>query len=342
MRRRVNGLPLPSTVKMSICQAVTAAGRPCACKARDGFTTCGRHKNAVVEVVDLTVCGERKANGTFCQKPCAEGDTKCGFHRKIANRREQDHRYQQLWDEAIDLLWLGAPLQTLEELTAGVHDAYDRGWIEWRTYDMLLLHLRQQWMVYRRLRNIQAVATATTDLQRLAVDTQNVHTQEVNRQTSDATEYLLKISVPEDQETVAELETAWADRADQKKVLKDVRKWYGMETCVNQGDWLYKRMLDGLWARVKGNADLTQRLWEEAFESLGMCCQGHLSRLANVLVGFTDEVKAEVPVGEMLQQRIAAIAAKEIPVEEKVCEAWAVFEELKVSTEERDAWIEAF
>jgi hypothetical protein len=29
-------------------------------------------------------------------------------------------------------------------------------------------------------------------------------------------------------------------------------------------------------------------------------------------------------------------------VEYKVCEAWAVFEELKIPMEERDAWIEAF
>lgn len=108
---------------------------------------------------------------------------------------------------------------------------------------------------------------------------------------------------------------------------------------------MYKRMLDGLWARVKAHKErkeLTKRLWEEAFESVDKCCQGHLSRLANVLVGFTEEVKAEVPVGEILQQKIAAIAAKDIGVEFKVCEAWTVFEELKVPMEERDAWIEAF
>jgi hypothetical protein len=186
---------------------------------------------------------------------------------------------------------------------------------------------------------------ARTDLQRLALDNQNVHTKEVTQLTSDSTKYLLETSVPTGQETVAELETAWADKSEKKKVLRDVKTWYRTKTCVNDNDYLYKRMMDGLWVRIKSHkerSELTQRLWEEAFESTGKCCQGHLSRLANVLVGFTDEVKAEVPVGEILQQRIAAIATKEIGVEYKVCEAWIVFEELNVPMEERDAWIEAF
>jgi hypothetical protein len=177
------------------------------------------------------------------------------------------------------------------------------------------------------------------------MDNQNVHTKEVNQLTSDSMKFLLETPVPIGQETVAELETAWADKSEKKRVMRDVKTWYHTNTCVKTNDYLYKRMLDGLWVRIKAHKErdeLTKRLWEEAFESAGKCCQGHLSRLANVLVGFTDEVKAEVPMGEILQQRIAAIAAQDIGVEFKVCEAWAVFEELKVPMEERDAWIEAF
>lgn len=325
------------------CEAVTKAGRPCECRARPGFTTCGRHKN--VAVVNLTVCGERKSNGTYCQKACAEGDTKCKLHRTVLDRREQERRSRELRRDAWDLLWGGNPVLSFDELAAGAHDAFDRGWITYQTYDILLFWLRGEWRVYQRFRGIQTLVTAQTDLQRLALDGQNVHTKEVNRQTSDAIRFLLETSVPEDQETVVELETAWAERPDRKKVLKDMWKWYGMETCVKQGDYLYQRMLDGLWARIKAHKEreeLTKRLWEEAFESVGTCCQGHLSRLANVLVGFTDEVKAEVPVGELLQTRMAAIAAKDIPVEQKVEEARAVCEELKVPEAERAAWLEAF
>jgi hypothetical protein len=67
-----------------------------------------------------------------------------------------------------------------------------------------------------------------------------------------------------------------------------------------------------------------------------------MSRLGNVLVGFTEEVKAEVSLGEILQQRMGAIAAKDVSVLHKVTEAWFAMEELKVPQEERNAWIEAF
>ena len=327
---------------MSICQSVTKAGRPCSCKARVGFTTCGRHRNA--GVVDLTVCGELKVDGSRCSKRCADGDTLCKLHRTVADRREQTRRARVVWNEVLDILWGQGVITDYAQVGVIVDAAFDAGWISQHTYDGLVLNLRDEWVWYRQQR-VAPTAKATTGLQRLALDAQNVHTKEVTAQTSEAQEYLLKTEVPAGQETVAELETAWADKVQRKKVMRDVKLWYGMQTCVKKDDWLYKRMLDGLWARIKVHkerAELTQRLWEEAFESVDKCCQGHLSRLANVLVGFTDEVKAEVPVGEILQQRIAAIAEKDIGVEFKVCEAWAVFEELKVPMEERDAWIEAF
>ena len=331
---------------MSICQAVTGANRPCPCKARDGYTTCGRHKNAGTFLIDLNMCGQEKADGSRCAKRCADGDVMCKLHRTVADRREQTRRARILWGDALDLLWGPQPIQQMNQVTAMVDEAFDVGWINQATHDDLILQLHQEWQFYRQQR-IVPTAKATTDLQRLALDNQNIHTKEVSQLTSDGMKYLLETPVPAGQETVAELETAWAEKnsAQRKKVVRDVKLWYGIEHCVKKDDWLYKRMLDGLWARVKSHkerAELTQRLWEEAFESVDKCCQGHLSRLANVLVGFTEEVKAEVPLGEILQQKIAAIAAKEIGVEYKVCEAWAVFEELKVPMEERDAWIEAF
>jgi hypothetical protein len=39
---------------------------------------------------------------------------------------------------------------------------------------------------------------------------------------------------------------------------------------------------------------------------------------------------------------MAAIAEKDIPVEEKVGEAWVVFEQLAIPMEEREAWVDAF
>jgi len=293
--------------------------------------------------IHVHLCNAVKSDGTRCYKRIEEGEAMCKLHRTIAERREQRRREDVVWNDVLDLLWLQGGNTPLTDLTNIVADAYDRGWITQEAFDRLRVDVREHFRMYRILHPEHA--KATTDLQRLAMDNQNVHTKAVTQLTSDGMKYLLETPVPVGQETVAELETAWSDKDKKKPVLRDIRVWYGMSECVTPKDWLYKRMLDGLWARIKQHKEkkeLTQRLWEEASESVGKCCQGHLSRLANVLVGFTEEVKAEVPMGEILQQKIAAIAAKEIGVEFKVCEAWSVFEELKVPMEERDAWIEAF
>jgi hypothetical protein len=72
-----------------------------------------------------------------------------------------------------------------------------------------------------------------------------------------------------------------------------------------------------------------------------VCCEGHLSRLANVLVGFDDEAKPEVSVGELLQQKIAAISELDLSIEDKVGHAWAVFDELAIPMDQRIEWVDA-
>jgi hypothetical protein len=300
--------------------------------------TCGRHKNHEIGIVNY-LCGFEKADGTRCHKLHAEGDTVCKYHRGVINRREEKRREEMLWDETMQVLWGQGVVTEFAHVRIIIEAAVDSGWITQRTGETLIENLNREWRWYR-LERLVANTPAKTELQALAMDGQNVHTKEVNQQTSDAKDYLLKTSVPTNQDTLREIEIAWIGK-DSKKVLKDIRQFSKLE----DNDFLYKRMLDGLWARIQSHpekGELIQRLWEETNEAVTKCYQGHISRLGNVLVGFTEEVKAEVSVGEILQQKMGAIAAKDIGVEYKVCEAWSVFEELKVPMAERDAWIEAF
>ena len=339
---------IQKTVKMSTCQAITRANQPCPCMARIGHATCGRHKNVVVAVVvdTVTLCSEFKLNGIRCSKQCALDDTMCVFHRTNTNRRVESDNAARVWRDVHRLLWRGNPLITFEGNASIIYDAFNAGFINLVTLDRLLGLLRDQWGFYLQVQHQAqqvAIVSAASDLQVLALDKQNIHTKAVNALASISMKFLLDTLVPEDQDTLTELETAWSSK-DKKKVLKDIGKWYGMETCVTESDWLYKRMLDGLWVFIKQHKEideLVERLWEEASESVGLCCQGHISRLANVLVGFTEEVKAEVSVGEILQQRMSVISAKDIELEDKVSEAHAVFEELNIPIENRDVWIAA-
>jgi len=60
-----------------------------------------------------------------------------------------------------------------------------------------------------------------------------------------------------------------------------------------------------------------------------------------VLVGFDDAFEPPVPKGEILQQKMAAIAGLDVDTDEKVRQATAVFEELEIPESEREPWLEA-
>jgi hypothetical protein len=60
------------------------------------------------------------------------------------------------------------------------------------------------------------------------------------------------------------------------------------------------------------------------------------------LVGFDDAFDPPVPLGEILQNKMSALFALEIPTEEKLAQAIAFFNEYAVSEEERAPWLEAF
>ena len=184
-----------------------------------------------------------------------------------------------------------------------------------------------------------------------AMDRQNVHTRETSETTNKGLRLLLAVPVADPAniytvivDTFTRTSIANMSRADMN-VLHDVVKWYGTSLCHVPDDFLYKRILDALWVRIQASehkTELKKRLWEEWTESVGMCCDGHITRLVNVLVGFDPEFLPPVSAGELLQQRMATLAGLEIETEEKVLRANAIFDELGTPAEERTAWIDAF
>ena len=289
-------------------------------------------------------CVAVKTNGQPCDKHAVNGDTLCRRHRTVENRRVVARRVQEIWFRVLDMLWTENP-DTIRPLQVLIARAYLDDEIDDDTTADLLESLEDEWRWYREMRPAAPVAPKS-DLHALTMDAQNVHTQAVAKQTSSTMETLLAIPVPEEQETLKEIAAAWGLRKGAtKRVVKDMSGWYKKSECREENDWLYKRLLDCVWTRIQiheHKTELTERLWEECFDAVKMCCEGHLSRLCSVLVGFDADAKQEVPVGEILQSKIAAIAERDIPVEYKVGEAWAVFEELKIPMEDREAWIDAF
>lgn len=205
---------------------------------------------------------------------------------------------------------------------------------------------------------IALIARAVTQptLGAIATDRQNVHTTAVTQQTNAGLEKILKAKVPKTQDTQAILTQEWLFNLPvgvrpafntYLQVINDVNKWFVTKTCRTTNDRLYYNVLRGVVCLVnqtsgETRAELYKRLWEECSESVGMCCDGHITRLCNVFVGFDEVFAPPVPFGEILQNKMAAIALQDIEEEEKKRLANAFFDEYAIPVAERVAWLESF
>jgi hypothetical protein len=190
----------------------------------------------------------------------------------------------------------------------------------------------------------------------IAHDRQNVHTRFVSEQTNRGLETLLAKQAAHKRamnSTSGWFIAMWLQMnldnwPNVVRVGDDMWRWYTTRTCRTTDDKLYKRALDGLYRTIRDTPqeemrrELYKRAWEECLESVGMCCDGHISRLCNVLVGFDDAFAPPVPFGELLQARMSSIAAMEIETDEKVRQATAFFNEFAVPEAERAALLDAF
>lgn len=190
----------------------------------------------------------------------------------------------------------------------------------------------------------------------IAHDRQNVHTRPVSEQTNRGLEKLLDKQARYSRNltmTSGWIIARWLNMSIDTwpnivRVGDDMWRWYTTRTCRQTEDRLYKKALDGLYLTLRDVKDddmrkeLFKRAYEECLESVGMCCDGHISRLCNVLVGFDDAFAPPVPFGEILQNRMSAIAALEVDTEEKIRQATAFFTEFAVPEADRSAWLDAF
>jgi len=188
-------------------------------------------------------------------------------------------------------------------------------------------------------------------------DTQNVHTGVVSTQTHDGVKKLLAVPVKSGQTERSirfatqvldlSVQLKWVTTQASGRIMADFMQWYNTRTCRATDDWLYKRIFDGLFTTICENPkkevrlELYKRLFEEMKDSLGMCCDGHITRLVNVLVGFDDAFVPELSVAEKVQNLFAALSARECSLLEKVAEGVQNLRKWGVPEDEWEPWIDA-
>jgi hypothetical protein len=190
----------------------------------------------------------------------------------------------------------------------------------------------------------------------LAADSQNVHTREITQQMKDSINLLLAVEIPSGYTglTVREMRVCWLEAGyslyEIDTVYRDVVFWWNKDMIYSAGDKLYRRMLRGLWWTIKQykedvRKELEKRLWEELRDGAipySVCTQGHVARLSNVMIGFDEAFVPPVPVGEVLQQKMAAIYGMDVDYEEQMRLATDVLVELKIPREQYAEWLSAF
>ena len=195
------------------------------------------------------------------------------------------------------------------------------------------------------------IAGPVENLGKIATDTQSVHTVSVTKSTNDGIFILEKQEVSSRQKTINEIREVWLEKFDPQQVerlIRDMKDWGSRPQVMDKKKNVYKAVLRGLWAKIKTfedkelKAELIKRLFEECSEALGMCADGHVGRLVNVLIGFDEQFKSNISPKEYFQNNMALIAKSDVPLAFKMDQAKKLMDEADVPAEEREAWLEAF
>jgi hypothetical protein len=194
------------------------------------------------------------------------------------------------------------------------------------------------------------IAGPVENLGKIATDKQSVHAVSVTKNTNDGIFILEKQTVPAGQKTLAEIEVEWQKTyplTTVNRVMDDMKDWGARKQVMDKTINKYKSVLRGLWAKIKTfdgelKDELTKRLWEESNEAVGMCADGHVGRLVNVLVGFDEQFKNSISPKEYFQNNIALIAKSEVPMAFKLDQAKRLMDDIDMPEDERQVWLEAF
>ena len=199
----------------------------------------------------------------------------------------------------------------------------------------------QQEGLDRRLRDIEERPLAN-----FANDRQNVHTTAAVTQTLKIVNEILKIPVPEEykwnmksvSKTMSEIISEC--KLSPASAWQMVAKYCSDETIYDLVPGVYGKVLDSVWQYIKDspdNEDLKKILTSEMRDNIGMCAQGNLSRLTNILAGYVDCIVVEEPIADKLGRMLPPLMeVNDIP--RRLDHAARIFKEVGLPNDQWEAW----
>lgn len=186
------------------------------------------------------------------------------------------------------------------------------------------------------------------ELGHFARDAQNVHTTVAVKQTKDMVARILKISVPNDfkwnartcSKTPGEIITECGLSA--KGAWQMVAKYCQDEDVYDMGNGIYGRTLDGVWQYIANSPDkrdLCRILRQEMEDNIGMCAQGNLTRLCNILAGYMEGIGVQESPSEILGRKLPLLMEIE-DQNVRVQEAYKLLVDTGIPEEQWMSWVE--
>ncbi len=170
-------------------------------------------------------------------------------------------------------------------------------------------------------------------------DAQNVHRTATVSYIKQIFDTLMTIEVPTNQKTLGLVLTNCnlSDAATMQAV-----RFYTEKANIYEIDNAYPRALDAVVAYIEKHPErkeLYERVTQELTDNVGMCSQGNLSRICNILSGYIDGVTPPVSKHEIMQNKISAIAMDSEG--NKIERAKAFMREIGIPETNWGPWIEA-
>ena len=185
-------------------------------------------------------------------------------------------------------------------------------------------------------------------LARIANDNQNVHTQLVVEQTKKNVQEILKIPVPEDYKWQSKrLSLTYKTiimfcHLSPKSAWQFSSMYCSDATIYDLEPGIFGKVVDGVWqfiSKSPDKADLKKILTSELRDNIGMCAQGNLSRICNVLQGYLEGIGQKESVSEILGREFPKLM--EIEREpDRLREGERILRENAVPESEWEKWLE--
>ena len=194
----------------------------------------------------------------------------------------------------------------------------------------------------------QQAAPRRGELENFARDAQNIHTTVAVKQTKDMVSRILKIVVPDEfkwnnrtcSKTPGEIITECSLSA--KGAWQMVAKYCQDENVYEMGNGIYGKTLDGVWQYVRNSSDKTDLcriLRQEMEDNIGMCAQGNLTRLCNILSGYMEGIGVQESPSEILGRKLPLLMEIEDQTT-RLNEAYKLLVDTGIPEEQWLSWVE--